>query len=295
MQALACPWCGQALSEGVRLPGRIECRRCGVATTYPRPSEQELDAAYGGWYRPSEGRFSGFGDRLLRALRARPAKRIDALAPPGPVLDVGSGEGVLLSALRRRGREAVGLERQASEDGVRDEDVLEVRETDWAAIVFWHSLEHLREPRRAVEHAAGLLEDDGLLVVAVPNSGSLQARLFGERWFALDLPRHLVHLTAPALVEGIEASGLKVERVSHLRGGQVLFGWLHGIVGALPGHPDLYDAIRRPAARSTPIGRAARWASLAAAVLSLPLAALAALAEVLLRRGGTVCVEARRA
>ncbi len=295
MQALDCLWCDRSLSAGVDLKGRIRCSHCGVATTYPQPSEQELEAAYGGWYRPSEGRFSGFGDRLLRALRTRPAGRIDALAPTGPVLDVGSGEGVLLRALRRHGREAVGLERQATEEGVRDEDILEVEESGWAAIVFWHSLEHLRQPRRAIEHASRLLVDDGLLVVAVPNSGSLQARVFGDRWLALDLPRHLVHLTASALVEGIEASGLRVERVSYLRGGQVLFGWLHGIVGALPGQPDLYDAIRRPAARSASIGRAAHWGTLAAAVLSLPLAALATLAEVLLRRGGTVYVEARRA
>lgn len=292
MQALDCPWCGRSLSQGTPLEGRIECRSCGVATTSPQPSQQELDAAYGGWYRPAEGRFSGIGDRFLRALRARPAGRIDALAPLGPVLDVGSGEGALLTALRRHGREAVGLEREA---GTRSEDILEVEEGDWAAIVFWHSLEHLRQPRRAVEHAAELLKDDGLLVVAVPNSGSLQARLFGDRWLALDLPRHLVHLTAPALVEGIEASGLKVERVSYLRGGQVLFGWLHGIVGTLPGHPDLYDAIRRPAARSAPMTPATRAFSLMAAILSLPLAVLATLAEVLLRRGGTVYVEARRA
>jgi SAM-dependent methyltransferase len=295
VQALDCPWCGVTLAGATQLKGRIRCGGCGVAITSPLPSEQELDAAYEGWYRPSEGRFSGFGDRFLRALRARPAGRIDALAPPGPVLDVGSGEGVLLEALRRRGREAVGLERQASEVGVRAEDILEVKKAGWAAIVFWHSLEHLREPARAIEHACRLLEDDGLLMVAVPNSGSLQARVFGDRWFALDLPRHLIHLTAPALVEGIQARGMRVERVSYLRGGQVLFGWLQGIVGALPGHPDLYDAIRRPAARSAPVGHISRWGTLATAILVLPLAGLGSLVEVLLRRGGTVYVEARRA
>lgn len=289
-----CAWCGQSLADGRRRRGRIECRRCGVATS-DLPSEQELDVAYGGWYRPAEGRFAGFGDRLLRRLRARPAVRIDALAPPGRVLDVGSGEGVLLAALRHRGREAIGLERGPAGEGVLAEDILEVEESGWAAIVFWHSLEHLRQPRQAIDYAAGLLKDDGLLVVAVPNSASLQARLFGDRWFALDLPRHLVHLTAPALLEGIRGGGLHIQRVSYLRGGQVVFGWLHGIVGALPGHPDLYDAIRRPAARSAPISGRARWGTLAAAALALPSAALAALAEILLRRGGTVYVEARRA
>ena len=104
-----------------------------------------------------------------------------------------------------------------------------------------------------------MLAPGGVLVVAVPNAGSLQARLLGERWLALDLPRHLVHLPAEALLERLRSLGLTVERVSFWRGGQVVFGWLHGLVGALPGRPDLYDAIRRPEARSRPISaRSAR-------------------------------------
>ena len=69
---------------------------------------------------------------------------------------------------------------------------------------------------------------------------------------------HLVHVPAPALLARLRALGMRVERVSYLRGGQVVFGWLHGLVGLLPGHPDLYDAIRRPEARarrSTPARR----------------------------------------
>lgn len=254
----------------------------------------DLDAAYEGWYRPEGGRFSGIGDRLLRYLRGRLAVRIDRIAPPGPVLDVGSGDGALLDALRRRGREAVGLEREATE-GARDEQISELEKGDWAGVVFWHSLEHLRDPGQAIERAAQLLRSRGFLFVAIPNSASFQARLFRDRWFALDIPRHLIHLTAPALLHKIEESGLQVERVSYMRGGQILFGWVHGIVSLLPGHRDLYDAIRRPAARSRPISVSSRLVTLGLGGIVLPIAALGALIEVLARRGGTVYVEARRA
>ena len=71
-----------------------------------------------------------------------------------------------------------------------------------------------------------------------------------------------------------------MERVSHLRGGQVLFGWLHGLVGLLPGRPDLYDAIRRPEARRRPLGPRRRAVTLAAGVLLTPAAAAASAAEV---------------
>lgn len=291
--AMRCAWCGSALDErALRLPGRSVCAVCGVATTDPWPSDDALEQAYGNWYRPPAGRFSGPGDAVLRRTRARLARRLDRFAPPGSVLDVGSGEGALLDALRRVGRNALGLERHSLRPDVRAAEVEDV-DGEWAAIVFWHSLEHLRRPGASIAHAAKLLAPAGLLVIATPNAGSLQARVFGNRWFGLDVPRHLVHVPAPALLARLRAEGLQIERVSHLRGGQIVFGWLHGLTGSLPGNPDLYDAIRRPEAQRGEVSGGRRAAVLAASALMLPLALAGAAVEVAARRGGTVYVEAR--
>jgi SAM-dependent methyltransferase len=278
----------------------VRCSRCGADTTYPPPTEAELDAAYAGAYRPEGGRFSGPGDRLLRRTRGRLAGRLDEIAPPGPILDVGAGKGALLDALEQRGREAVGTERS-------DQDLEAARakpgpersagtdaEGEWAAIVFWHSLEHLSDAGARVAALGSSLAPDGVAVISIPNRASLQARAFGDRWLHLDLPRHLVHVPAPALFEALHGAGLRVERVSYLLGGQVVFGWLHGLVGTLPGSPSLYDAIRRPEARSRPLTSGRRLGILALAVALLPVAAALALVEALARRGGTVYVEARR-
>lgn len=291
----ACAWCGARLAGGLAT-GRIRCRRCGVATTSPWPTDAQLDAAYGDWYRPAEGRFGGLGDALLRRTRSTLAKRIDRLAPPGPVLDIGAGDGTLVDALRRRGREATGLERGvtgAHRPHVRDADISELAGS-WSAIVFWHSLEHLRQPTEALAHAARLLAPGGLVVVALPNAASRQAERFGDRWLALDLPRHLVHVTAEALVARLRELGLQPARVSHLRGGQVGFGWAHGFVAQLPGHPDLYDAIRSPSARTAPMSAGRRVATLLAGAVVAPVAAVATGFEVLTRRGGSIYVEARK-
>jgi hypothetical protein len=271
----------------------VRCSRCGVESTWPRPSDADLDRAYGAWYRPSEGRFSGIGDRVIRRLRARLAARLDQVAPPGPVLDVGAGDGALLDALIARGREAAGLERLSSRPDVREVELTDLTER-WAAIVFWHSLEHLREPGPAQDHAGELLIGGGVMVVAMPNPASIQARLFGDRWLALDMPRHLTHVPAAALLARLRAAGMNPERVSYLRGGQVVFGWLHGLVGALPTRPDLYDAIRRPDARRAPMSMGRRALTLLAGALALPVAIGGALLEAWSGRGGTVYVEARR-
>jgi SAM-dependent methyltransferase len=287
----SCAWCAAPLPGGAA--GVAVCRSCGAATTSPWPSDEALEHAYGNWYRPESGRFASLGDAVLRWTRSRLARRIEAVAPAGPVLDVGCGDGHLLDALHAIGRHAVGLERRSTRADVLARDLSQV-EGEWAAIVFWHSLEHMREPGADLARAAELLRPGGVLFVAIPNFGSLQARAFGRRWFALDLPRHLVHVPAAALLPRLLQLGLGVERVSHLRGGQVVFGWLHGLVGALPGAGDLYEAIRRPEARAGDLSPARRAATLVAATALLPVAGALTAMEVACRRGGSVYVEARR-
>jgi hypothetical protein len=201
-----------------------------------------------------------------------------------------------LDALRLRGRSAVGLERASKRDDVLVGTLSEVEgDGEWAAVVFWHSLEHLPEPGAAIDQAARLLGPGGVAVVAAPNTESLQARAFGDRWLHLDLPRHLVHLSAQALLDRLRAAGFEIERVSHVRGGQIVIGWLAGLVGTLPGQLDLYQALRKPEARDGQLSPARRGAALAAGVALFPVAAACAAVEVALRRAGTVYVEARLA
>ncbi len=291
--AVRCHWCGASLGiAAVRLSGRTICPQCGAATTDPFPGPEALAAAYGDWYRPAGRRFAGFGDRLLARSRAALARRVDRLAPPGAVLDVGAGAGWLLDALRARGRTAVGLERSGQRDDMRDASVTEL-DGEWAAVVFWHSLEHLSDPGGAIAAAGRLLVPDGLVVVAIPDNASLQAHAFGDAWLHLDLPRHLVHLTRGALTARLEAEGLEVTRVSGWRGGQVVIGWLDGLVGRLPGRLDLYEALRDPGAQSVPMSAGRRAASMVAGAAMLPVGALCAAGEIAIGRSGTAYVEAR--
>src|SRR2546423_2302657 len=108
-RATHCAWCRAELPDtALRSGGVVRCARCDAATTDPWPSEATLKTAYEGWYRPAGGRFSGPGDAFLKRSRGALASRLDEIAPRGPVLDVGAGDGTLLDALRRIGRQAVG-------------------------------------------------------------------------------------------------------------------------------------------------------------------------------------------
>ena len=292
--ATACLWCGLPFDErATHLHRRTRCGACGAATTDPPPTATELAAAYGDWYRPhAERRFYFAADAILGRSRGLQAARIDEITPAGPMLDVGAGDGTLIDALRARGREATGLERNPARVDLRDQPLAEV-EGEWAAVVFWHSLEHLPDPGEAIRQAARLLVPGGIVVVAVPNNDSLQAQAFGDRWLHLDMPRHLVHLSTRSLRRGLRESGFEVERVSFLRAGQILIGWLQGLVGLLPGQPDLYQALRRERARGVHQSASKRILAIGAAVLLSPVATIAALAEIAIRRAGTVYIEAR--
>lgn len=292
--ATACLWCGQPFDQrATHLHLRTRCGVCGAATTDPPPTEEELAAAYGDWYRPhAQRRFYFAADAILGRTRGLQAARIDEITPAGPVLDVGAGDGTLIDALRARGREASGLERNPARADLRDEPLAEVK-GEWAAVVFWHSLEHLPDPGEAIRQAARLLVPGGTVVVAVPNNDSLQAQLFGDHWLHLDMPRHLAHLSTRSLRRGLRENGFKIERVSFVRGGQIMIGWLQGLVGLLPGRPDLYQALRREQARGVHQSADKRILAIAAGVLLFPVAAVAALVEILMRRAGTVYMEAR--
>ena len=73
-----------------------------------------------------------------------------------------------------------------------------------------------------------------------------------------------------------------------------MFGWVHGLVSQLPGHPDLYDAIRRGDAQQSAQTPARRLYALAGAMAVLPLSLAATGVEVAARSAGTIYVEARR-
>ena len=293
--ATECTWCGAALDgRAARRFGRTGCPECGASTTDPRPDATALDEAYGDWYWPETGnRFSLVGDALLRRSRASMAARIDEVAPPGPILDVGAGEGTLIDALATRGRKVAGIDRQSGHPEVEEAELSSL-EGPYSAIVFWHSLEHLPEPGEAIGQAARLLGTGGVVFIAVPNIGSRQAAAFGDDWLHLDLPRHLNHQTLSSLRSGLEARGFVVGQVSGTRGGQVVIGWLDGLVAKLPGRLSLYQSLRRKSARRIEVSPAKRTAAIAAGMILLPVAAFCAAIEIVTGRSGTVYLEAHR-
>jgi SAM-dependent methyltransferase len=240
----------------------VRCRRCALARTAPAPSEAELDGYYPKGYHSTTKRYRGGMDRVLSLVHGSRIRTIERLlGSRGSVLDIGCGPGVLINQMRSRGWKVRGTERSPSAaQQARDVFHLDVSAVDvedlvveghtYDAVVLWHVAEHLHTPRETVQGIARLLRPGGVLLIAVPNFGSPEARIGRAGWFHLDVPRHLVHFTASTLTAILEPAGLRPVKVSYLVPEYDLFSFVQTVENRLGFPPNLlYDVLRRPEAR----------------------------------------------
>jgi SAM-dependent methyltransferase len=240
----------------------VRCRQCDLARTAPAPSEAELDGYYPKGYHSTTKRYRGGMDRVLSKVHASRIRTIERLlGGPGSVLDIGCGPGVLINQMRSRGWRVRGTERSPSaaqqardvfhlDVSAVDVDTLVAEGATYDAVVLWHVAEHLRAPEETVRGIAQLLRPGGVLLIAVPNFGSPEARIGRSGWFHLDVPRHLVHFTAATLTAILKSSGLRPVKVTYLVPEYDLFSFVQTAENRLGLPPNLlYDVVRRPEAR----------------------------------------------
>ena len=181
---IACPACGGATGR-LRLPldrsVLARCACCGHAITVRKPASVGAES-YGG---SAEAR--GHYERVY--LPARRAAWASALAELGRgggrrLLDVGANYGHFLSVARAEGWDAYGFELG---DGLRAHAVPGVEgrllgtleaaaeHAPFAVVTLWDVLEHIARPDEMLSRLVGLLADDGVLAVRVPDTRVLDA------------------------------------------------------------------------------------------------------------------------
>jgi 2-polyprenyl-3-methyl-5-hydroxy-6-metoxy-1,4-benzoquinol methylase len=244
---------------------------------------------------------SGIG--WFRRRRARHALRFLRDADhPRAALDIGCGDGEFLAVLQQMGWECHGTEltdvtarRASALPGLRirtghlSPDAYPPGRFD--VVSLWHVLEHLPDPDRALRDCARWLADGGLLLLAVPNLDSWQARVFGGAWFHLDPPFHLHHFAPASLARALRAAGFELVETRHLSWQYNPFGVLQSLLNVL-GFPrdELYEVLKGNRALDSP----SRIGQGLVAALALPPSIAMTLAEAAAGRGGTIEVTARR-
>jgi len=221
------------------------CSVCGLVFLDPQPGPEELLGYYGrSYYGRGEQKFAGGIEALRFAFARTRVSRLQKFLPrSGRALDIGCGQGTFLQLLRGKGWEVQGTElteeparraRQAGipvflgeiQEGKFGEETLDL-------VTLWHVIEHLREPSTVVERIRLVLKDRGIVAISTPNIESLQARIFREKWFHLDPPRHLYLFSPDTLQRLMAQAGFRLIRVSHFSMEQNPYGWLQSSLNRL--------------------------------------------------------------
>jgi 2-polyprenyl-3-methyl-5-hydroxy-6-metoxy-1,4-benzoquinol methylase len=137
------------------------------------------------------------------------------------LLDVGSGSGYFVNHMKQNGYEVTGVE--ISDKAVelcktkfdiqaeKPEKFLAGKlDTDYDIISLWHVFEHVYTFDEYFSLFTKSLKKGGTLILALPNSDSADAKIYGKYWAAYDTPRHLWHFTPDTLSQFVEARGFTI-------------------------------------------------------------------------------------
>ncbi|MGH2870092.1 MAG: class I SAM-dependent methyltransferase [Solirubrobacteraceae bacterium] len=281
------------------------CPGCGCAVTGGEPAPELHEQ---GAFRPARPRLHRVAGPALRAFDHQRLTLLGQVALPGArILDAGAGRGRFVLRARAAGYDAMGIDpyRGLAERGdapgcgcgggeatvlAASIEEASIPARSLGAVTLWHVLEHLENPRAALERIAGWLVPGGGLVVGVPNLASLQARIGGERWYHLDVPRHRSHFTPAGLSQLLNDTGFQVAAIEHRLLEHNPFGMWQTVLNRVSSEPSwLYNVLKRNARLS-----ARELALTALAIPLMPLAAAVELAAGQAHRGGTIAVLARR-
>lgn len=257
----------------------VRCTSCGTAHTLPRPAEDSLGRYYPPSYYPTGGYAPAYYAKTIRPAQQEKLAIVRRFRSSGTLLDVGSGAGFFVREASSAGFSAQGIEFSGEaveygtkEGGVRltQGDILDAqyREGSFDVVTLWHVLEHLPRPAESLRKIRTLLTRGGILVVAVPNFESLQSRIFQERWYHLEVPRHLFHFTPSSLRSLLTAGSFDVQAEFQRSPEHNWAGILGSLVPLVPANGSI-------------TGRLARL------VIGRPFARAAAAVEAAIHRGGT--------
>ncbi|HEX2680290.1 MAG TPA: class I SAM-dependent methyltransferase, partial [Candidatus Dormibacteraeota bacterium] len=156
------------------------------------PTSDFIDAIYRekSYYQGAQGSI-GFQDYASleparRKMFARHLARIESVVRVGKILDVGCANGDFLKVARDRGWQVFGADPSAARADVEAAGIPLVGNTvlDAAvkvgsldAVTFWDVLEHVADPVANLARARALLKPGGVVVLTVPDSANLVARV----------------------------------------------------------------------------------------------------------------------
>ncbi|MCE2789789.1 MAG: class I SAM-dependent methyltransferase [Saprospiraceae bacterium] len=194
-----------------------DCSNCGLRCTLQAPDESVCGVYYQSqeYISHSDSR-EGFVFRLYHIVRnvmlSRKAKLVTQWTKEKTLLDVGCGTGYFAGHMAKRGYHTTGVEvDDQSRNYAQQKFGIPVYPPSdmfngniggrFSVITLWHVMEHLYNPGKYWELFHEKLEENGVLIIAVPNRDGVDATWYDTFWAGYDVPRHLWHFTPSTMTK----------------------------------------------------------------------------------------------
>jgi 2-polyprenyl-3-methyl-5-hydroxy-6-metoxy-1,4-benzoquinol methylase len=228
---LPCGLCGgnntelKMVKDGFNI---VECLFCTLVYVNPRLSQEAYESTYNSEnyghiidklsIESHSYRKERFGKERIELIESYLSK--DASKR---VLDIGSASGFFLEAANDAGWDSIGLELTQSAVEFSKSRGIDVRQTtldkssftpgSFSAITMFDVLEHIPDPLKTLRKIHGLLEEDGLIYIYVPNWNSASRLLMGEGAHFIWPTHHLTYFTPITLSKALRSIGFKIEKI----------------------------------------------------------------------------------
>lgn len=195
----------------------------------PRPTERDLADFYGASYFSADTGF-GYGDYDGESWAGAQAVRAwDELQDWAPevadvpvrrLLDVGAATGEFALRAEQDGWRAVACEvgdtaRAAAEaKGLATVTSIDQAAGPFGVISMFHVLEHLIDPLAALDEARRAVDEQGVLVVEIPQWNSAGRIVRGSDWAQFRPPEHINFFSRASLAKALRKTGWHVARSS---------------------------------------------------------------------------------
>lgn len=194
--------------------------------TYPQPTSNEL-----GRYYESEDYISHTDNKRslfekayhivkVKALKDKVSILENEYPAKGKLLDIGAGTGDFLLQAKQAGWDTTGIEPNAkAKNSAESKGVTFINDTStvgnntFDAVTMWHVLEHVPNVQKQITELNRIVKPNGIIIIAVPNFNSYDAKYYGKHWAAYDVPRHLWHFSKTAIKNLFESQGMKLVKI----------------------------------------------------------------------------------
>lgn len=223
--ALKCDICGRSVwKEKSEL--LMRCSVCGLIRAKMNPSEGQLRDVYGYDYFFGGEYIDYLQDRvaLEKNFSMRMKNLMKYLNSESSLIEIGCSYGFFLNICRKFVKKCIGyditkegIEYASKELGleVYCDSFLNYRGEKADFVCLWDVVEHLSEPDKFIEKIASSVKDGGYVALSTGDSGSLLARLRGDRWRMVHPPTHLFYFDKLSISKLLKKHGFEIIEFKH--------------------------------------------------------------------------------